>query len=121
MDRETYDKIMRTGAPVVTSAALTLNGALLKPPVPSKIGALGFGGALALGAWMIYDSDYKNGAGFTSVWSTLYLMTNAKKMRGGYARMLGLLATFNAVAYAVEFVRTPPAGTKRIEFRTSRS
>lgn len=46
---------------------------------PTNVSSLVFGLALAAGGYMTYDGDYANGAGFSMVWSALYLLANGGK------------------------------------------
>lgn len=107
---------MQTGIPAGLASGVALSGlqrqALVNGQhlIPSKLSVGVFGAAYGLGTWMMVDGDYKNGAGFTAVWSTLYLMANRKTLgRGLYASSLWSLAAFNAIGYAVEFTRAEPA------------
>lgn len=45
---------------------------------PSPVNSVFFGGAMALGGWIINDGDVEDGAGFMTAWSTLYLIVNGK-------------------------------------------
>lgn len=112
---EWYRSALQAGYPAAASSGLALAGLLRQqlvnglPLRPSKFTCLGFGSAFGLGTWMMYDGDYRNGAGFTAVWSTLYLMASKKTFaRGIYPSTLWLLVGSNAISYAVEFARTPP-------------
>lgn len=76
---------------------------------PTRTSCFLFGGANALGGYIIYDDDVTNGAGFTFAWSTLYLLVNGKSavkslMGGRISPMaLSVLALGNAGIYAREF------------------
>lgn len=76
---------------------------------PTRTSCFLFGGAQALGGYIIYDDDVSNGAGFTFAWSTLYLLVNGrpavKSLMGGRVSPLALsvLALGNAGIYAREF------------------
>ncbi|QWU88410.1 hypothetical protein CA3LBN_002718 [Candidozyma haemuli] len=69
-----------------------------------------FGGASALGGYIMYDGDVPNGAGFTFAWSTLYLLVNGrpalKSLIRGHVSPLALagLALGNAGIYGKEFI-----------------
>ncbi|ODQ80916.1 hypothetical protein BABINDRAFT_33932 [Babjeviella inositovora NRRL Y-12698] len=43
---------------------------------PSPLSCIGFGGAMALGGWIVRDGAVDDGAGFNMAWSTLYLLVN---------------------------------------------
>ena len=76
---------------------------------PTKFSSLGFGAALALGGWIIYDGDEMDGAGFNFAWSSLYLIVNGGASIKGLIRGrvspvgLSLLAAGNAVLYGKKF------------------
>ncbi|CAR25533.1 hypothetical protein ZYGR_0A00970 [Zygosaccharomyces rouxii] len=77
---------------------------------PSKRVALLFGGANALGAWIIHDQDLESGAGFLAAWSTLYLIVGGrgsiKAVRYGKVWPLVLTAAsgLNALLYSRRFI-----------------
>lgn len=118
---EKYFSALRTGYPVAVASGLSFAGLLRQklvnglPLRPSKLACGGFGAAFGLGTLMMYDGDYRDGAGFTAVWSTLYLMASKKTFaRGVYPSALWLLAGSNAIGYAIEFARTPPNPTAEL-------
>lgn len=112
------------------SAALLYRGLTLQKPVDPKLGSGGsfnfsksvaaakpnklscflFGGASALGGYIINDGDVSNGAGFTFAWSTLYLLANGrpalKSLVRGHVTPLSfaVLALGNAGIYGKEFI-----------------
>lgn len=112
------------------SAALVYRGLSIQKPVDPKLGSGGsfdfsksvaaskpnriscflFGGASALGGYIMYDGDVPNGAGFTFAWSTLYLLVNGrpalKSLIRGHVSPLALagLALGNAGIYGKEFI-----------------
>ena len=76
---------------------------------PTRTTCAFFGGALALGTYMMYDGDPLNAAGFNFAWSSLYLIVNGKsailsffKARFTPAGLTGL-ALLNAGIYGKEF------------------
>lgn len=116
VNQQTYEMIMRKGIPAGLASGLALTGIQRRPIVngtpliPSKMSAGFFGAAFGLGTFMIIDGDYKNGAGFTAVWSTLYLMANRKTLgKNMFSTSLWGLAALNAVGYAIEFTKAEPA------------
>ena len=50
---------------------------------PSNASSLLFGGAMALGGWIIRDGDVESGTGFITAWSTLYLVVSARSCLTG--------------------------------------
>lgn len=74
--------------------------------------ALFFSTMQAIGAYMIYDNDLENGAGFIATWSTLYLIVGGKKsfsaLRYGrtWPLVLSSLSLANAVLYGQRFLAT---------------
>ncbi|KAI3406068.2 hypothetical protein KGF56_001287 [Candida oxycetoniae] len=76
---------------------------------PTRISCAFFGGALALGTFMMIDGDPLNASGFNFAWSTLYLFVNGKAAASSFfkGRMtpvaLGSLALFDAALYGREF------------------
>lgn len=120
INQQTYDAIMRKGIPSGVASGLAISGLQRKPIVngkvlvPSKLSAGVFGAAFGLGTFMMLDGDYKNGSGFTAVWSTLYLMANRNSFgKNFYASTLWGLAALNAVGYAIEFTKAEPAVPKQ--------
>ena len=116
MNRETYEKAMRSGIPAGMASGLAISGLQRQPVIngqklfPSKMSCGVFGAMFGLGTFMIADGDYKNGAGFTAVWSTLYLMANCRSFtRGLFPATLAGVAVFNAIGYATEFTKAPTA------------
>lgn len=77
---------------------------------PSKRVALLFGGANALGAWIIHDQDLESGSGFLAAWSTLYLVVggrgSVRAVRYGKVWPLVLTAAsgLNALLYSRRFI-----------------
>lgn len=77
---------------------------------PNKRTALLFGGANALGAWMIHDQDLESGAGFIAAWSTLYLIVGGRGSFRAirYGKFWPLILTtasgFNALLYTRRFI-----------------
>lgn len=77
---------------------------------PNRISCFLFGGASALGGYIIHDGDVPNGAGFTFAWSTLYLLVNGrpalKSLIRGHVAPLAIagLALGNAGLYGKEFI-----------------
>ncbi|SCV05383.1 LANO_0H06282g1_1 [Lachancea nothofagi CBS 11611] len=77
---------------------------------PSTKTALLFGGAQALGSWIIYDGDLESGSGFLGAWSALYLIVggrgSVKALRYGRVWPLALstLALANTAFYTKRFV-----------------
>lgn len=77
-------------------------------PKPASVAL--FAAANLLGGYMTYDGDYINGAGFTSVWSALYLLVNGKYVGNAvrYAKpwpvLLAGLAMGNVIIYGQRFV-----------------
>ncbi|KAL6678290.1 hypothetical protein ACI3L0_000125 [Candidozyma auris] len=77
---------------------------------PNRSSCFLFGGASALGGYIIYDGDVPNGAGFSFAWSALYLIVNGrpalKSLIRGHVTPLSLavLALGNAGLYGKEFV-----------------
>ncbi|AQZ14360.1 AIM19 (YIL087C) [Zygosaccharomyces parabailii] len=77
---------------------------------PSKKVALLFGGANALGAWMIHDHDLESGAGFLAAWSTLYLVVGGrgsiKALKYGkfWPLVLAVGSGANAMLYTRRFI-----------------
>lgn len=43
---------------------------------PSPLNSLFFGGAMALGGWIINEGDVEDGSGFITAWTSLYLLVN---------------------------------------------
>ncbi|VVT45967.1 uncharacterized protein SAPINGB_P000980 [Magnusiomyces paraingens] len=73
---------------------------------PGTKGIVGFSLAQILGGYMIYDDDLINGAGFSSVWSALYLLAYGRPaVKSVRPLPLGLaaMAGFNAVYYGRHF------------------
>lgn len=76
---------------------------------PTRPLCLLFGGAQALGGWIVYDGDVTNGAGFNFAWLTLYLIVNGTSsvksvVRGRVSPLaLSLLALGNAGIYGKKF------------------
>ncbi|CAK9436993.1 uncharacterized protein LODBEIA_P14730 [Lodderomyces beijingensis] len=76
---------------------------------PTRLSCGFFGGALALGTYMMYDGDPVNASGFNFAWSTLYLLVNGKSAVSSFFKgrltpiSLGALALFNAALYGREF------------------
>ncbi|KAK6456396.1 altered inheritance of mitochondria protein 19 [Scheffersomyces xylosifermentans] len=76
---------------------------------PTKASCLTFGAANLLGAWITYDGEPVNGAGFNFAWSTLYVIVNGKAgikslFRGKVSpAAIGLLAVGNATLYGKKF------------------
>ncbi|KAG7194396.1 uncharacterized protein KQ657_004609 [Scheffersomyces spartinae] len=104
---------------IFTPKALVLEGTLgdsvkfakaLAAQRPTKTSCLAFGATSLLGGWIIYDGDILNGAGFTAVWSTLYLLVNGSSsiksvLRGRISPLaLSTLALGNAGVYGLQFV-----------------
>lgn len=111
-----FEQTMRYGIPAGLASGLAVAGLQRQPIIngqrllPSKLSCGVFGTAFGLGTFMMADGDYKNGSGFVAVWSTLYLMANRQSfLRGTYPTAMMGLAAFNAVGYAVEFTKAPPA------------
>lgn len=77
---------------------------------PSKKVALLFGGANALGAWMIHDHDLESGSGFIAAWSTLYLIVGGrgsiKALKYGkfWPLVLATASGANAALYTRRFI-----------------
>lgn len=99
-----------TPLPAATTAGLALSQ--MRPPARAQAGL--FGSAFALGAWMMYDGDYHNGAGFTAVWSALYVLAQRRAVgRRLVPTVLASVAAANAVGYAIGFSHSgrarPPA------------
>ncbi|QLG72485.1 hypothetical protein HG535_0D01930 [Zygotorulaspora mrakii] len=94
------------------SASSRLANMLTKPKYlgPTKKTALLFGGAQALGAWMIHDGDLESGCGFLAAWSTLYLIVGGrgslKSLRYGkvWPLMLSTISLGNAYLYGRRFI-----------------
>lgn len=112
------------------SAALLYQGVTSHRPVDAKLGSGGssrfskalasqrptrllcflFGGALALGGYIVYDGDVENGAGFSGAWATLYLLVNGraavKNFFWGRVKPVGyaLLALGNAGVYGKQYI-----------------
>lgn len=113
---EQYKKFLQSGAPAaLTSGALAAGlargPAYNKAPLkPSTASCAAFGGIYALGAWMIYDGDYRNGSGFIATWSAIYTLVNGKSLlKGGlYSKSMTALVLFTGINYANEFIQTPP-------------
>lgn len=76
---------------------------------PTKASCFTFGATNLLGAYMIYDNELENGAGFTFAWSTLYLIVNGKAgikslFRGRIAPLgLSVLALGNSAIYGRKY------------------
>lgn len=76
---------------------------------PSRLSCLAFAGTNFLGAWMMYDGDELNAAGFNFSWLLLYMIVNArgsvKSILHGRVSPLALsvLATGNAFIYGKKF------------------
>lgn len=74
--------------------------------------ALFFSTMQAIGAYMIYDNDLENGAGFIATWSALYLIVGGKKsfnaLRYGrtWPLVLSSVSLANAVLYGQRFLAT---------------
>lgn len=97
-----FSEIYSTPVPAAFTAGLLFTQ--IRRPGAIKAGA--FGSAFLLGSWMMYDGDYKNGAGFTAVWSTLYLMANRRAFGRKLVPTIAVgLAAANAVGYAIGFAR----------------
>jgi hypothetical protein len=79
---------------------------------PSPASSLLFGGAFALGGWIIRDGDVESGTGFITAWSTLYLIVNAKSSFKGlrYGKvwpiLLSTVAGANAYTHGKRFFFT---------------
>ena len=103
--------------PTSTSAAGTAAsaaGAALKgyrtPKIvsayPSNMQVAVFGAFTALGGFMCYDNDPKNGSAVVGVWSLLYVLANAKKSMWNLKFMpkaLTGMALVNAALYGGKF------------------
>lgn len=84
---------------------------VIKPvkQLPTRVSCFGFGSAQLLGAWLMYDGEPVNAAGFNFAWLTLYLIVNGrsslKSIFHGRASPLGLsmLALTNTGIYGREF------------------
>ncbi|KAK9471308.1 uncharacterized protein V1510DRAFT_404289 [Dipodascopsis tothii] len=107
---ETFSRLAVTPVPAWAMAGSLLatfpRAAALPTYKPSRLSCLGFGGALALGGYIIYDGDQVNGAGFASAWSTLYLMANGKaalKQLRPWPALLSGGALGTALLYGREF------------------
>lgn len=76
---------------------------------PSRASCFTFGAANLLGAWVIYDGEPINGAGFNFAWSSLYLIVNGTAsfkslFRGKVSPLaLSVLALGNAGLYGKKF------------------
>lgn len=76
---------------------------------PNRASCFTFGLTTALGGYMIYDGEIENGAGFTSAWSTMYLLVNGKAsvrsvLSGRVSPIaLSLLALGNASIYGRKY------------------
>ncbi|EGW34002.1 uncharacterized protein SPAPADRAFT_133363 [Spathaspora passalidarum NRRL Y-27907] len=76
---------------------------------PTRVSCLGFGAANLLGAWIMYDGEPVNGAGFNFAWSTLYLIVNGGAsiksiFRGKVSpAALSILALGNSSIYGRKF------------------
>lgn len=104
-------------ATIQTTTGGTL-GSVFKNASKSKVGpspasSLLFGGAMALGGWIIRDGDVDSGTGFITAWSTLYLIVNAKSSLNGlrYGKVWPLLlsgiAGINAYNHGKRFFFNP--------------
>lgn len=77
---------------------------------PTKRVALLFGGANALGAWIIHDQDLESGSGFLAAWSTLYLIVGGrgsiKALRYGkvWPFVLTAASGLNAMLFSRRFI-----------------
>lgn len=77
---------------------------------PSNKTALLFGGAQALGSWIIYDGDLESGSGFLAAWSALYLIVGGRGSVGAlrYGKVWPLVLTsvsaVNAFLYSKRFI-----------------
>lgn len=77
---------------------------------PTRASCYLFGGANLLGAWLMYDGEPTNGAGFNFAWSTLYLIVNGTAGVKGLFRgrispvALSALALGNAGIYGRKFL-----------------
>lgn len=100
--------------PVTTSTSGTLGSSIkfskaLATSKPTKPACYLFGAANLLGAYMIYDGEPVNGAGFTFAWSTLYLLVNGSAgiksvVRGRISPLaLSVLAAGNVGLYGRKF------------------
>ncbi|KAK9478918.1 hypothetical protein V1514DRAFT_319497 [Lipomyces japonicus] len=73
---------------------------------PRPGSCVGFAAALGLGGYVVYDQDIINGAGFSSAWSTIYLIVNGKRavtQLRPWPVVLSLFALGNAGIYGREF------------------
>ncbi|EJS43269.1 YIL087C [Saccharomyces arboricola H-6] len=74
--------------------------------------ALFFSMMQGIGAYMIYDNDLENGAGFIATWSALYLIVGGRKPFSAlkYGRtwplLLSSVSLANAVLYGQRFLAT---------------
>ncbi|GMM50214.1 hypothetical protein DASB73_011720 [Starmerella bacillaris] len=106
-----FNQIYSTPIPAAVTSGLVFSqikkpSANGKAPIRVKAGI--FGTAFALGSYMMYDNDYKNGAGFTAVWSTLYLLAHRKSPNRGFMGTLLIgAAAINGIGYAIGFARAP--------------
>ncbi|CDR36870.1 CYFA0S01e05160g1_1 [Cyberlindnera fabianii] len=87
-------------------------GAAKKRIGPSNLSSLLFGGALALGGWIIQEGDVESGTGFITAWSSLYLVVSGRSMFNGirYGRvwpvLLATAAGTNAYIHGKRFFFT---------------
>lgn len=74
---------------------------------PTSLSCLVFGGAVALGSFMIYDNDLVNGSGVVSAWSILFSIVNFKRglwSMSLWPKYLIGLGAFNSYMYGRTFV-----------------
>lgn len=98
-----------------SSASLAVNGStgstLIKSQKlqPTRISCFGFGATQLIGAWLMYDGEPVNAAGFNFAWLSLYLIVNGRSsfksiFRGRVSPLgLSILALGNSVIYGGEF------------------
>ncbi|KAK9359465.1 hypothetical protein V1504DRAFT_457972 [Lipomyces starkeyi] len=78
----------------------------VKMYLPRPLTCAFFGSVIAFGGYIIHDNDVINGAGFTSAWSTMYLLANGKRaitQLRPWPAYLSIFAFCNALMYGREY------------------